>query len=372
MGTALAHTLLSSVPSVRRITLVDTDEDAAEAEAEDLSTAAVLLRRPVSVSAGIAASAGSDILVLSVGARDGSACGRGALSLAKHNAGIARLALPPVAALSPSALIVVLDDPVDVLCSVVSSLLKAPPGRVLGSGAALASARLSQRLAARTGGGVDPRSVVAPLVGEHGDSAVPLWGASLVGFAHAAALVPSLEERAALVDEARAAGCVTTLPMPRRRRMSPMKKKLTSSSFFRSRIVARKGTTSWGTAAAAASLISSILTDSRSVAVVSAPLQRLVSDGLIDAPTASHGAPHPAAHGGGGATLATWAASLAPLAASMPLFLSVPCVIGRSGILALQGQFVYLSPVEQAELSASADALREAAAGARLVGPGGA
>jgi L-lactate dehydrogenase len=76
-------------------------------------------------------------------------------------------------------LVVVVTNPVDVLTYVVAESSLLPLERVIGTGTMLDTARLRQVLGAELG--VDPRSVHAQVVGEHGDSEVVLWSSAHVG-----------------------------------------------------------------------------------------------------------------------------------------------------------------------------------------------
>jgi L-lactate dehydrogenase len=76
-------------------------------------------------------------------------------------------------------LLVIVTNPVDVLTQVVTDVSGMPPGRVLGTGTMLDTARLKQVVGESVN--VDPRSVHAHVVGEHGDSEVVLWSTARVG-----------------------------------------------------------------------------------------------------------------------------------------------------------------------------------------------
>src|SRR3712207_4611723 len=76
-------------------------------------------------------------------------------------------------------LVIVVTNPVDVLTYVVAESSGLPPERVIGTGTMLDTARLRQVLGAELG--LDPRSVHAQVVGEHGDSEVVLWSSAQVG-----------------------------------------------------------------------------------------------------------------------------------------------------------------------------------------------
>ena len=75
--------------------------------------------------------------------------------------------------------LVLVTNPVDVLTKVAQEASGLPPERVLGTGTMLDTARLRQVLGRVLG--LDPHSVHAQVVGEHGDSEVVLWSAARAG-----------------------------------------------------------------------------------------------------------------------------------------------------------------------------------------------
>jgi L-lactate dehydrogenase len=76
-------------------------------------------------------------------------------------------------------IVVMVTNPVDILTQVMTDVSGLPPARVIGTGTMLDTARLRHALGRRLQ--VDPRSVHAHVVGEHGDSEVVLWSAASVG-----------------------------------------------------------------------------------------------------------------------------------------------------------------------------------------------
>jgi len=78
-----------------------------------------------------------------------------------------------------AGLVIVVTNPVDVLTYVVAEASGLPPERVIGTGTMLDTARLRHMLSEELG--LDPRSVHAQVVGEHGDSEVVLWSTAQVG-----------------------------------------------------------------------------------------------------------------------------------------------------------------------------------------------
>lgn len=78
-----------------------------------------------------------------------------------------------------AGLVIVVTNPVDVLTSVMAESSGLPPERVIGTGTMLDTARLRYVLGETLR--LDPRSIHAQVVGEHGDSEVILWSSAQVG-----------------------------------------------------------------------------------------------------------------------------------------------------------------------------------------------
>ncbi len=76
-------------------------------------------------------------------------------------------------------LLVVVSNPVDVMTYVAAQASGLPRNRVIGTGTMLDTARLRQIIGRRIS--VEPRSVHAQVVGEHGDSEVVLWSGARIG-----------------------------------------------------------------------------------------------------------------------------------------------------------------------------------------------
>jgi len=175
VGATFAYALtLSGLAS--EIVLVDANRQRAEGEAMDL-VHAVPFSKPVRIWAGdIDDSAGAAISVVSAGT--GQRPGETRLDLLKRNAAIFGEIVPRLAEVNPDGIIVVATNPVDILAQLAQRLSGLPASRVIGSGTILDTARFRALLAAHLG--VDPRSVHAFIVGEHGDSEVPIWSSANV------------------------------------------------------------------------------------------------------------------------------------------------------------------------------------------------
>lgn len=170
VGATFAYALMMR-GQADEIVLIDINRSKAEGEAMDLRHGLPFVR-PVDVHVGdYADCAGADIVVITAGAP--SRPGETRLDLAERNVGIFRQIIPEVVRHNEDGILLVVANPVDVLTHVTLKLSGRPTGKVIGSGTVLDSARFRYLLAEHCG--VDPRNVHAYIIGEHGDSAVPVW-----------------------------------------------------------------------------------------------------------------------------------------------------------------------------------------------------
>lgn len=170
VGATLAYGLLLSGLATD-IVLIDNNHAKAEGEAMDL-THAVPLTHPTRITAGSYADcAGAAITVITAGAAQKP--GESRLDLAAKNTEIFRTITTEVVKHNPGGLILVATNPVDVLTYASIKFSGLSSNRVFGSGTILDTARFRYLLSQRFD--VDPRSVHAYIIGEHGDSEVPVW-----------------------------------------------------------------------------------------------------------------------------------------------------------------------------------------------------
>jgi L-lactate dehydrogenase len=170
VGASFAYALLLSGLAAE-IVLIDSNRAKAEGEAMDLNHA-VPFSHPTRIWAGdFADCKGAAVTVLAAGA--GQKPGETRLDLVHKNYAIWREIIPRIVEQDRNTILLIATNPVDVLTYAAWKLSGLPAGRVIGSGTILDTARfrylLSQHFA------VDARSVHAFIIGEHGDSEVPVW-----------------------------------------------------------------------------------------------------------------------------------------------------------------------------------------------------
>ena len=170
VGATFAYALLLS-GLASEIVLIDSNRAKAEGEAMDLNHA-VPFTHPTRIWAGnYPECAGAAVTVLAAGASQKP--GETRIDLIKKNAAIWRAIIPEVAKHNPAGILLIATNPVDVLTYAAWKLSGFAAGRVIGSGTVLDTSRFRYLLSRHFG--VDARSIHAYIIGEHGDSEVPVW-----------------------------------------------------------------------------------------------------------------------------------------------------------------------------------------------------
>ena len=155
--------------------LSDLRREVAEGEAMDLAHGASFYTTATVRAVELDEMLDTDALVLAAGR--GGKPGESRLDLLRENA--ATLGDIGRRLRGYRGLVVVVTNPVDVLTYVVARSSGLPPERVMGTGTMLDTARLRQVLGHELR--IDPHSVHAQVIGEHGDSEVVLWSSAHVG-----------------------------------------------------------------------------------------------------------------------------------------------------------------------------------------------
>ncbi len=170
VGATTAYALLLN-GAASEIVLIDANRARAEGEAMDLNHA-MPFSRPARAWAGdYADCANAEIVILTAGV--GQRPGESRLDLLKRNIAVFEDIIPRVVAQTRDAILLVATNPVDVLTYIAGQVSQLPATRVIGSGTILDTARFRYLLSQHFG--VDPRSIHAFILGEHGDSEVPAW-----------------------------------------------------------------------------------------------------------------------------------------------------------------------------------------------------
>lgn len=239
--------------------------DRIQGEALDLEHGlAYLDHSQISATNDFADLAQSDVIIYTAGAAQKP--GETRLDLVDKNLAILHKILPQVINYAPNAIILIVANPVDILTYKAYLMANWPKGRIFGSGTALDSARFRFHLSEFLH--INPKSIHAYILGEHGDSSFPAISSASVGGQLLSSFTNFSTQKA-----------------------QDAYRKTRDAAY---KIIAAKGATYYGIASVIAQLTKAILRDEKTIFPVSVPLHQYHN------------------HSG--------------------VALSVPCVIGKNGV----------------------------------------
>ncbi|BCN32876.1 L-lactate dehydrogenase [Anaeromicropila herbilytica] len=154
------------------VVLVDINKEKAQGEVWDIQHSIDFQNRNVRIKVGDYKECGdADIVVITASAPMDGETNR--LMMLEKTATIIRNIIPPVMESGFDGIFVVVSNPVDVMAYLVKELSGLPKNRVIGTGTILETARLKQKIGEIMG--MDPSSIDACVLGEHGDTMMIPW-----------------------------------------------------------------------------------------------------------------------------------------------------------------------------------------------------
>src|SRR6516165_8881955 len=159
--------------------LIDVNGDLCRGQALDLLHGSSIAADQRIRSTGYEAIPESDLICITAGLRRKPDESR--LDLINRNVELFLNILGQIKAAGPKkdAILLVVSNPVDVLTYLATTQLGLPASRVIGLGTQLDSARFRSLIAEALR--LPPTQVTATILGEHGDSMVPVWSAAQAG-----------------------------------------------------------------------------------------------------------------------------------------------------------------------------------------------
>ncbi|XP_074128640.1 L-lactate dehydrogenase A chain isoform X1 [Sminthopsis crassicaudata] len=276
------------------LALVDVIEDKLKGEMMDLQHGSLFLKTPKIVSGkDYSVTANSKLVIVTAGARQQE--GESRLNLVQRNVNIFKFIIPNIVKYSPDCKLLIVSNPVDILTYVAWKLSGFPKNRVIGSGCNLDSARFRYLMGERLG--VHSSSCHGWVLGEHGDSSVPVWSGVNVAGVSLKNLYPALGTDSDA------------------EKWKEVHKQVVDSAY---EVIKLKGYTSWAIGLSVADLSESIMKNLRRVHPISTMIKGLY--GINE-----------------------------------DVFLSVPCILGQNGISDVVK--VNLNAEEEGRLKKSADTL---------------
>lgn len=230
------------------LVLIDINKEKSWAEATDLQHSLGYSGNKMKVKAGEYSDCNDADLVV-IAAALPYITGQTRLDMIEKAAGIMKSIVPAIMESGFSGIFVVITNPVDVMSYYVQKLSGLPANKVIGTGTALDSARLKYHLADVMN--VDPQSVHALCMGEHGDSQIIPWSQVTVG---GKKFLDIIRDNKARLEEYDINSVSEDIKM------------------IAYRIVNAKGATTFGIAATTVQIIKAVLRDENKVIPVSAML----------------------------------------------------------------------------------------------------
>ena len=176
VGEAIAYTLMVRVQA-NDIVLIDLNEDRAKGAALDIAHGTSFFKQVSIRQGGYEECADAKLIIITAGVARKP--GQSRLDLAKTNVSIVKSITENIMRYADNPLILVVSNPADITTATVQEVSGLPVKRVIGSGTSLDTARfryiLSQKL------DVNVEDVNAYVLGEHGDSQVPIFSSANVG-----------------------------------------------------------------------------------------------------------------------------------------------------------------------------------------------
>jgi L-lactate dehydrogenase len=173
IGATILYTLMLK-NLADELVLYNRNKPKADAKAADIYHCTGLSEGPFIQSGDMEDTSSSDIVIITAGVlpeEDGSRT-----DVLEKNISIYKRIIPEIISCSPSCVLIVLTNPVDVMAYAAMKLSGIDPSRVIGTGTLLDTIRLRRILADRTG--TKPQRLDSLVIGEHGDCMIPLWGSS--------------------------------------------------------------------------------------------------------------------------------------------------------------------------------------------------
>lgn len=231
------------------VMMIDINEERSYGEVLDLQDSTEYLNRNVKVRTGTYEDCGDmDIIVITAGAPPKN--GQTRLDTLELSAKICKSIVEPIMKSGFDGIFIAISNPVDIIAHYIYKLSGLPKNQVIGTGTAIDSARLQIYIAQLAQ--VDPRSVHAYSMGEHGDSQMVPWSTVTVA---GKPFYDVIQDNKDLVGEVN---------------LDELVYKTSQKGW---EILSRKGTTYYGIATACAGIVKAILNDENRIVPVSTLLE---------------------------------------------------------------------------------------------------
>jgi len=176
VGSTAAYSIIAK-DVVEEVAIIDINEKLAQAQVMDLQHAVPFFGFTRVKVGSYEDIRDSRIVVMCAGAAQKE--GESRLDLIRQNSKLIREVTPRVFEENPDAIFIIVTNPVDILTYIAIQTVPEKKKHILGTGTLLDSARFRHLLGEKLR--VNPRSIHAYIVGEHGDSELPFWSTAATG-----------------------------------------------------------------------------------------------------------------------------------------------------------------------------------------------
>jgi L-lactate dehydrogenase len=176
VGATSAYSIIAK-DIAQEVVIVDINEDLARAQVMDLQHSTPFFGSTRVKLGTYEDFRDSRVVVFCAGSAQKE--GQTRLDLIKGNAKIVKTIVPEIFSRNPDAILIMVSNPVDALTYIAIQMFPEKKRQILGTGTLLDSARFRHLLGERLN--INPRSIHAYIVGEHGDSELPFWSTAMTG-----------------------------------------------------------------------------------------------------------------------------------------------------------------------------------------------
>ena len=263
VGTAIAYSMVNQCVC-QDIVIIDINRDKAYAESLDMMHSIEFMSTKTSVKEGdYSDCSDADIIVISAASpmpKDSN----DRMNFLNMNISIVKDVVVNVMQNNFKGIFLVVTNPVDIMTYYVWKYSGLPSNRVIGSGTTLDTARLHYYIAKTID--VDPRSINAYIIGEHGDTEMVAWSTATIGGKDIKSVFADNKDR---IGE------------------DPYNNFLKQTSYGGWDIFSKKGNTSFGIAASVTGILKSILFDENRIYPISVYLngEYNINDVYVSVPT---------------------------------------------------------------------------------------
>lgn len=175
VGMSYAYALLNQRTNVNELVLIDIDKDRVEGEVMDLNHCLAFAPSKIDIKSGEYSDCGDATLVV-IAAGANQKPGETRMDLINKNSKIFKSIVTPIVESGFNGVFLVATNPLDVMTYLTWKYSGFETNKVFGTGTSLDTARLKYLVGSRLN--VNPKSVHAYVIGEHGDSEFVPWSSA--------------------------------------------------------------------------------------------------------------------------------------------------------------------------------------------------